>query len=558
MKKLHKSVVVAAAMLFAAPFIQAQPDNFYRYLGNYDHGIGREVVQSIDAANPGYVVAGTAYIAAPNNMPGISVSAYTPAGLPIWSHIYPVNNGMPSPNTTADAVSIASAPALGTYGVLAYSDFTTPSQSVLFQINLAGGLTPIWTSLGDMRATSVIWDPAINCFVVLGQAPINNGDLQMIVVNAAGAIVFTSTYDSGGNFIDTPSRLMLDPATGGYTLVGTSQNNITMDRDVFVVRISPGFGLFCSETIGNPGVDELGVDVTWGVNSAGVSTDIILANQRGGTIMPMVIEMDPFACPGYISSTLIDPYKTPNNMATSITTDPFTNNICIAGENFDINTNGFVTVLNPAFVPLAYTRYGQPGLPGNEDLTDILFDAGANQIITTGEHELINPWPGFPTPPNEFFIWLPMMNNIGFGMCPDNPPVNAYPLCPVDVVYNIQNPYFVNTPVSMFEFRVRQVFLNECTNPFRVGEDNSSGNTGATVFPNPANKTVSVMYNVPESDEPVLQVTNMLGEIVLTKPLSSSGKTADVDVSGLAPGMYFFRVHSGDIELANEKITIQR
>jgi hypothetical protein len=559
MKKLNKLFGVAAAFLLAVPVLQAQPDNYYRFMGNYDHGIGREVVQSIDFANPGYVVAGTAFTPAPGNAPGTMVSAYTPAGIPIWSQIYPINNGMPAANTIADGVSIASAAPLGIYGVLSYTNFTAPAQAVLFQINLGGGLTGIWTPLGNLRATSVIFDPAINSFVVLGQAPGNNGDFQLIVINAAGAVTFSNTYDSGPAFRDTPSRLMLDPATGGYVLVGTSQNIVTLDQNVFVVRVNPGFVLFCSQTIGNPGVNELGVDVTWGVNSAGMATDIILANQLGARVMPFVIELDPFVCPGFLSSTLLDP-GTLNNTATAITTDPLTLNLCIAGRNNDINTNGFIAVISPAFAPITYARYGQPALAGNEDLTDILFDPGPNMIITTGQHQRINPWPGFPTPPNEFFVWLLMTNNVGIGMCPNVPPLLTTPLCPPVTVYPFQAPFFNSVALNVFQFPIPSIFLNECANPFRIGDDGNevAGNTtGASIYPNPASNTVSVVYKAAENDQPLLEVTNMLGEIVLTKSLSAAETTADVDVKALAPGMYFFRIRNGDAELANEKITIE-
>jgi hypothetical protein len=559
MKKLNKLFGVAAAFVLAVPVLQAQPDNYYRFMGNYDHGIGREVVQSIDLLNPGYVVAGTAFTPAPGNAPGTMVSAYTPAGIPIWSQIYPINNGMPAGNTVADALSIASAAPLGIYGVLANTNFTAPAQSVLFQIGLGGALTGIWTPLGNLRATSVIFDPAINSFVVLGQAPGNNGDLQLIVVNGAGGIVFSNTYDSGPGFRDTPSRLMLDPATGGYVLVGTSQNIITGDQNVFVVRINAGFGLFCSQTIGNPGVNEVGVDVTWGVSTTGVATDIILANQVGARTLPFVIELDAFVCPGFLSSTLLDPAPV-NNTATSITTDPLTTNICIAGRNNDINTNGFVVVLNPGFGAITYARYGQPALAGNEDLTDILFDAGANMIVTTGQHQRINPWPGFPTPANEFFVWLPMMNNAGLGMCPDVRPIITTPMCPPVTTYPFQAPFFNSVPVNVFQFGITSIFLNECANPFRIGDDGNEedGSTaGASIFPNPANNTVSIRYSASVDDQPLLEVTNMLGEVVMTKSLSPADKAADVDVKDLAPGMYFFRVRNGDAELANEKITIQ-
>lgn len=560
MNKLHKWFGVATALLLA-PTVQAQPDNFYQFVGNFDHGIGREVIQSIDPFNPGYIIAGTANVVSPNNQPGVMVSAYNPAGMPVWSNIYPINNGMPSANTTADAVSIAANPGMNIYGVLAYTDFSNPAQSVLFQVGLNGVPTGIQTPLGDLRATSVIYDPGINCFAVLGQSPINNTDLQLIVVDMAGVIIFSESYDSGPGFRDTPARLMQDPHTNNYVLVGTSEDPVTFDRNVFVVRVDPSFTLFCSETIGLPGVDEIGVDVTWGKNAAGNAVNVVLGYVRGSSATPVVIELDPFICPGYLSSTLLNAFQTPLNIPTGITVDPNNYDYSISGLNYDYsvgNTNGFIAVINAAYAPINYARYGQPWLPGNEDFTDILFDP-AGFIVTTGQHEMLNPLP--PSPPNQYYPWLVLTNTIGMGQCPDVPPMTTVPVCLQTIVWNIRNPFLNFVPLNLFWFPVGCNPYNECLNPFRMdgsAQDEVPGAKGAMVFPNPASGDVSVMYTVDVADKPVLEVTNMLGEVVLTQSLTPTEKNARVDVSALAPGVYFFRILNGDVELANEKVTIQR
>jgi hypothetical protein len=556
MKKLHNLIGIAIAFLFAGT-ATAQPNNFFRLTGNYDHGTGRKVIQSIDPANPGYLIAGTARTPLPGNAPAVFLSAFNPAANPLWTMIYPINNGMPAANTIADGMGVAAAPALARYGVLAYTNFTAPAQSVLFQVNLIGNPVGITTPLGDLRATWVVWDAAVNCFVVLGQSPTNNGDMQIIVVNAGGGIVWSNAYDSGPGFADTPSRLMIDPATGNYTAIGTSFNGV--DNNVFLVRATKTGGLVCNETIGNPGIDEFGVDITYGKNVAGNPVDVALGMIRGSTITPFVIEINPLACPGYNSAVLLNPAK-PYNVPTGITTNPANYDYAICGLNRDANTNGFIAVINNAYAPITYARYGQPFQPGEESLNDIIMDQAAGFLVTTGEHQLINPWPGMPTPPNEYFNWLLMTNTAGIGMCPDVPGMTTVRLCLQDIVYPFQVPFFTNVPISLFRFGIGSLRLNECANPFRMGDEIENGNDlmNGAIFPNPASTSVAVKYETAPTDQPVLEVTNMLGEIVLKQELASDKKTAEIDVSNLAPGAYIFTIRNGDAELLNEQIMINR
>jgi hypothetical protein len=179
-------------------------------------------------------------------------------------------------------------------------------------------------------------------------------------------------------------------------------------------------------------------------------------------------------------------------------------------------------------------------------------------LITTGQHEMLNPLP--PSPPNQYYPWLVMTNTIGMGQCPDVPPMNTVPACLQTTVWNLRVPFLNINPVNVFWFPVGCNPYNECLNPFRQGsgQDEVPDSKGAMVFPNPASRDVSVMYTVAVADKPVLEVTNMLGEVVLKQNLSATEKTARVDVSALAPGVYFFRVMNGDAELTNEKVTIQR
>jgi hypothetical protein len=581
MNKLHKWFGVATALLLMAPTLDAQQNYFQFAGGPYDHGTGREVIPTINPANfGGYVVVGTArtpMTAAGGNNPVVMVSEYTAAGPgpgngipfaslpPFDAGMYPINNGMPAVNMTADGMSIAAAAPFNVYGVLAYTDFTTPTQSVLFEINPNLTLNGVQTSLGDLRATSVIFDPNINAFIVLGQSPNNGGDLQLLAVAVGGGIIFSMTYDSGPGNQDVPARLMLDQWTNNYVLIGSSYDLVMGDQDVFVVRVGNGmfgFPLICSETIGSPIMDETGVDVTWGVNAAGNAINVVLAHTRSNRIVPILIEMNPFACPGFVSSIGLNPLPSRFNMPTAITTDPGTMNYAICGRNFDMSMNGFVAVVSNAYAPLSYVRQGLPfgpGTPGDESLNDILYDPFTNMLVNTGDHQMLNPWGASPA--NQFYPWLEVTNPLGFDMCPDAQGLQTFPLCPEVAVWNIQNPFMNFIPVTINQMFQFSNWNDQCFIPFREGnpddvKDKPVGS--AAVFPNPAATNFTVAYNVGEADQPVLEVLNMVGEIVLTQNLTPTEKSTEIDVTKLAAGMYIVRIRNGEAELTNEKITIQR
>ncbi len=64
------------------------------------------------------------------------------------------------------------------------------------------------------------------------------------------------------------------------------------------------------------------------------------------------------------------------------------------------------------------------------------------------------------------------------------------------------------------------------------------------VYPNPAHSVVKVKINNWQGDVAYLRIFNEMGQIVLDMPLSvSAGKVFDaVNISGLKPGLYFFKV----------------
>jgi hypothetical protein len=544
---------LGAACLLATAGLQAQPDNYYHLNGNFDHGTDRGVVGNL--AGTGYATVGTVFTPSPGNSPMINISNYTNAGALIWSRNLGVSNGMPGPSNSAQGMAIAASPALNRYAVVGFTNFTTPQQSVLIQTNSLG-VPGLWTPLGTNVATSVAWDPANNHWAVLSYAPTNGGDLMLITVNAAGAITSSNTYDSGPGKPDRPARMMVDPNTGNYVLVGTSSNGF--DTDVFVVRTTPFGGLLCSETFGTPGVNETGIDVTYGRNSTlGIGTDVVLAYQTttAGAIIPFVIELHTVACPSYLSSTQLFTSK-PKSFPTAITTSFTATGVAyaICGRQVDVNDNGYIAVIDGNFAAVTYARYGQPAQPGHEDLNDIWYDNLTSQLISVGEHQRTVAWLGSPA--GQYYPWLLMTNNVGIGMCPEVPGMSTASITLAIVNHSFTAPFTLSMPITGSSFTIAQTPLNECANPFRLVDAEEM--PVASIFPNPAADQVSVMYSTEGSATVTFELTNMLGDVVLSQQLPSGAERADINVSSLSAGMYFYRITSGENELAADKLVIRR
>jgi hypothetical protein len=64
--------------------------------------------------------------------------------------------------------------------------------------------------------------------------------------------------------------------------------------------------------------------------------------------------------------------------------------------------------------------------------------------------------------------------------------------------------------------------------------------SSVTVYPNPTDGIINVQHNFSPASNPMLSLVNVMGESVLTAPLSNQQQT--VDISGLSKGIYFATV----------------
>lgn len=77
------------------------------------------------------------------------------------------------------------------------------------------------------------------------------------------------------------------------------------------------------------------------------------------------------------------------------------------------------------------------------------------------------------------------------------------------------------------------------------------------VYPNPANENISVSFELKQSENVILQLIDITGQIVFTKNLGTvqGSKTETISASGLAKGTYFLKIKS-DTKSQSNKIII--
>ncbi|HEY9113117.1 MAG TPA: T9SS type A sorting domain-containing protein [Bacteroidales bacterium] len=94
------------------------------------------------------------------------------------------------------------------------------------------------------------------------------------------------------------------------------------------------------------------------------------------------------------------------------------------------------------------------------------------------------------------------------------------------------------------------VMIDDCTGLQEIG-----GNDALSVYPNPAQNQLNVVYNSATAKQYSLQIFNTAGVIVYSEKMSGNGNeiSTAINISELKPGMYFIRINSGNTAIANSK-----
>lgn len=88
-----------------------------------------------------------------------------------------------------------------------------------------------------------------------------------------------------------------------------------------------------------------------------------------------------------------------------------------------------------------------------------------------------------------------------------------------------------------------------------VDEESALG-TLSNAYPNPATSRFSVNYSMPVFSKSQIEVFDLYGKKVIEFPLQRSEGTAVVNTSGLASGVYFYRLMVGNQQAATKRLII--
>ena len=90
---------------------------------------------------------------------------------------------------------------------------------------------------------------------------------------------------------------------------------------------------------------------------------------------------------------------------------------------------------------------------------------------------------------------------------------------------------------------------------FGINAQSANSSTALKIYPNPANETINLLFDRPVNDLVKIQIINTNGTVVYSFSLIPSGRKVQLDVSGLAAGIYIINVQAKDFT-ANGKAII--
>jgi hypothetical protein len=129
----------------------------------------------------------------------------------------------------------------------------------------------------------------------------------------------------------------------------------------------------------------------------------------------------------------------------------------------------------------------------------------------------------------------------------------------VSTIYNFMDPAYKH-PLFQVIYNVVTVMGNSTSmkmvrtyDPNSNGVNELSNNNNFSVYPNPANKLITVNYNNALPTE--IEISDITGKVALQNLLNSSG-TETFDISGLNKGLYFISLKNGN-ETSTKKLIVE-
>lgn len=91
-----------------------------------------------------------------------------------------------------------------------------------------------------------------------------------------------------------------------------------------------------------------------------------------------------------------------------------------------------------------------------------------------------------------------------------------------------------------------------------VTENMTGSNIIGTVYPNPASGTVNLIVKGGRSENAIVEIVNLQGQVLFSKPINLAGGNSNrrrLDISGLENGIYFIRVKT-DKQVGQQRIVV--
>lgn len=107
---------------------------------------------------------------------------------------------------------------------------------------------------------------------------------------------------------------------------------------------------------------------------------------------------------------------------------------------------------------------------------------------------------------------------------------------------------------SVVFFFATTLFVNAENGDDKPGSKPNSGRVAVSVYPNPTNNIVNVNFNEP-LEQPIVETFNVNGQKVTPPSMSGDdgSNKMEVDLSGVAPGIYVLKIIS-----AGEVVHVQK
>jgi hypothetical protein len=97
---------------------------------------------------------------------------------------------------------------------------------------------------------------------------------------------------------------------------------------------------------------------------------------------------------------------------------------------------------------------------------------------------------------------------------------------------------------------------NGDNNVLQNNNSSLTGNVSVQVIPNPNNGNMQIVYEIPANTKGTFDVYNLVGNQLFSYPLIGGKNTFSISRSDLNPGIYFYRVTSGNNIIAKDKIVV--